>query len=1018
MIKKSILLFTQSAVKRFLHNHAVSLFKFVTMNHIKDAIIKTNRRALYAISTTIMLSVFLSACGGGGGGGGTAAGTTPSINANTTPTFSVSSSRLTFNEDFVPTQSIATVRDASVLTVNQSSTGVVRVITSVNGVSISNIANAFGQTTLTISASNGNLNASTQVVVTVNAINDTPTLTVTRNSISTLGGFAPITIGITTHDVEQGTLAFTVEASTLGVVRVNTLANAILLDTITGVSGQTILTVRVSDNAGLTVTQTIAVDVTIRSSTPPELMISTNRIIVLEDFTSSVVITATATDADGDAITLSISSATHLVNAVSSVVSNNRGRITLSSVSNRNGTTTLTVRATDVGGQSTTVEMVMVVTPVNDTPTITVSMRTVTLGSVPIVLNVSASDLEDGILAFSASSGQNLVRATVTTTNLTISRLDSRASSTMLTLRTTDTAGATTSTVITVTLSRFFTFAVTTGIKTLDFNWSALSNATHYQLRSNPDGNSGFVDLTTTGVVVSPNSTMIRQTTAQALVSLRHYIPRASNPQYAVNICTTTPCGSSFLHSSVALTNAQLNSLIGRLQASNVDAFDYFGRSANISGDGNTLAVGAPGEKSLSTGVNGAQNDNSARYVGAVYIFRRNGGVWSQQAYIKASNAGMGDGFGSSVHLSDDGNTLAVGANVESGGSTGINGQQDLNNTSYSGAVYVFRFSGGAWSQQAYIKASNLQSNAQFGSSVSLSGDGNTLAVGEPNNSLGNTGVNDVRSVANFPFSGAAYVFRFSGGVWSQQAFIKATNTSLTIRFGYSVSLSSNGNTLAVGARQENGSSTGINGLQSDGVKRSGAAYLFRFSGGVWTQQAYIKASNTQAGAEFGYSVSLSSNGNTLAVGARYEDGSSTGVNGLQDDNSTSTGAVYLFRFSGGVWSQQAYIKASNSGTNDFFGEAVSLSADGNTLAVGANFEDGLASGVGGAENNDDATTSGAVYVFEFRNGTWAQQSYIKSSPNVALSNFGGSVSFSNDGHTLAVGVENEADSRGAVYLY
>ncbi len=1016
MIKKSILLFTQSAVKRFLQNHAVSLFKFVTMNHIKDTIIKTNRRALYAISTTIMLSVFLSACGGGGGGGGTAAGTTPSINANTTPTFSVSSSRLTFNEDFVPTQSIATVRDASVLTVNQSSTGVVRVNASVNGVSISNIANAFGRTTLTISASNGNLIASTQVVVTVNAINDTPTLTVTSSSISTLGGFAPITIGITAHDVEQGTLTFTVEASTLGVVRVNTLANAILLDAITGVSGQTILTVRVSDNAGLTVTQTIAVDVTIRSSIPPELMISTNRIIVLEDFTSSVVITATATDADGGAITLSISSATNLVNAVSSVVSNNRGRITLSSVSNRNGTTTLTVRATDVGGQSTTVEMVVVVTSVNDTPTITVSMDTVTLGSVPIVLNVSASDLEDGILAFSVSSGQNLVRATVTTTNLTISRLDSRVSSIMLTLRTTDTAGATTSTVITVTLSPFFT--VTTGIKTLDFNWSALPNATHYQLRSNPDGNSGFVDLTTTGVVVSPNSTMIRQTTAQALVSLRHYIPRASNPQYAVNVCTTTPCGSSFLHNSVALTNAQLNSLIGRLQASNVDAFDYFGRSVNISGDGNTLAVGAPGEQSLSTGVNGAQNDNSARYVGAVYIFRRNGGVWSQQAYIKASNAGMDDAFGGSVYLSDDGNTLAVGADGESGGSTGINGQQDLNNTSDSGAVYVFRFSGGAWSQQVYIKAPNLQSNAQFGSSVSLSGDGNTLAVGEPSNALGNTGVNDVRSVANFPFSGAAYVFRFSGGVWSQQAFIKATNTSLTIRFGYSVSLSSNGNTLAVGARQENGSSTGINGLQSDGAKRSGAAYLFRFSGGVWTQQAYIKASNTQVDAEFGHSVSLSSNGNTLAVGAINEDGSSTGVNGLQDDNSTSTGAVYLFRFSGGVWSQQAYIKASNSGTNDFFGEAVSLSADGNTLAVGADFEDGLASGVGGAENNDDATNSGAVYVFEFRNGTWAQQSYIKSNPSVTNSYFGGSVSFSNDGHTLAVGVENEAGSRGAVYLY
>ena len=935
------------------------------------------------------------------------------------PTLS-SSVTLTVVEDFAGDITVATTKyeavDAAlILTVTESATGVVTVTTTADAVSVSNIPNANGQTTLTITLSVGTFSTSVQVAVSVTEVYDTPTLSVSTNSIMTLGGFTPITIHTTATVIDDPNLTFTVTESTPGVVRVTQSTNAIVLNTLAGASGQSTLTVTLTDNTGTVVIRTIAVNVIVVPSNTPVLTVSTNLIRVQEDF-ASMVIGTTATDADTTgALLVTVSSSTHLVNTVISTHT-----ITLSPVANLFGTTTLTVRAPDAGGVFDSTEIVVVVTPVNDTPTITVS-RTVILASASTVLNVSASDVEDGILAFSVSSSQNLVRATVTTTSLTITRLYSQASSITLTLSATDTARVTTSTQIVVTLSPFFTFTVTTGIKTLDFAWSAISTATHYQLRSNPDGNSGFVDLTTTGVVVSPNSTMIRQTTAQARVSLRHYIPRANGPQYAVNICTTTPCGSSFLHGSVALTNAQLNGLIGRLQASNADPNDAFGDSVSISGDGNTLVVGASGEQSLSTGVNVVQNDNSGSNVGAVYIFRRNNGVWSQQAYIKALKSGENDNFGFSVNLSDDGNTLAVGAYGESGGSTGINGAQDLNNAPFSGAAYVFRFNGGVWSQQAYIKAPNLQLSAQFGFSVSLSANGNTLAVGESGNSLGNTGVNDVRSVAAISNSGAAYVFRFSttSNTWGQQAFIKATNTGSSDFFGSFVSLSADGNTLAVGAVGEDGASTGINGVQSsNGAVISGAVYLFRFRDGVWSQQAYIKPSNTQRSDEFSHSGSLSSNGNTLAVGARFEDGGSTGVNGVQDNGATDSGAVYVFRFIGGEWTQQAYIKASNTGDRDYFGQAVSLSADGNTLAVGATSEDSLASGVGGAENNDSSTDSGAVYVFEFSNSTWTQQAYIKSNPNAVGGSFGISLSFSNDGQTLAVGATIENSSMGAVYLY
>ncbi len=165
--------------------------------------------------------------------------------------------------------------------------------------------------------------------------------------------------------------------------------------------------------------------------------------------------------------------------------------------------------------------------------------------------------------------------------------------------------------------------------------------------------------------MVSPNSTNIRQTTAQALVSLHRYIPNVTDPQYGVDTCDATSCGTSFRHNTVTLNKAQIDSMIGHLLANNVDANDEFGADISLSGDGNTLAVGAPDERSNASGINNAQQGNRGVYAGAVYLFRRNGGVWFQQAYIKALNNRSGDSFGESVSLSGDGNALAVGARLK-----------------------------------------------------------------------------------------------------------------------------------------------------------------------------------------------------------------------------------------------------------------------------------------------------------------------------------------------------------------
>ncbi len=386
------------------------------------------------------------------------------------------------------------------------------------------------------------------------------------------------------------------------------------------------------------------------------------------------------------------------------------------------------------------------------------------------------------------------------------------------------------------------------------------------------------------------------------------------------------------------------------LKASNPGPGDFFGVAIALSGDGNTVAVGAYHEDSAADGINSTEADDTAPDAGAAYVFTPTAGVWTQQAYIKASNSDAGDVFGVSVALSNDGNTLIVGGYREDSNATGVGGDEGNNSELDSGAAYVFTRSGVTWSQQAYLKASNTGAGDHFGSWLSLSGDGATLGIGARFEDSDGSAATDNSAID----SGAAYVFTRSGTVWNQQAYLKASNTGAGDLFGAMVTLSDDGNTLAVGARQEDSNATGIGGNEADNsAADSGAVYVFARSAGVWSQQAYIKASNTDIGDWFGVRVALSNDGNTLAVGAQYEGSGAIGLGGNELDNSApNAGAVYVYHRSGGAWTQSAYLKSSNTGTGDIFGSWVALSADGSTLAVGAQEEDG---------GNTDA---GAIYIY------------------------------------------------------
>ncbi len=438
------------------------------------------------------------------------------------------------------------------------------------------------------------------------------------------------------------------------------------------------------------------------------------------------------------------------------------------------------------------------------------------------------------------------------------------------------------------------------------------------------------------------------------------------------------------------------------LKASNPGVQDYFGSAVAISGD--TVVIGAPYEDSNATGVNGNQADNTGSDSGAVYVFVRNGGSWSQQAYLKAHNSGGNDRFGGSVAISGD--TIVVGSEWESSNAAGINGDGSNNYLTLSGAAYVFQRSGGTWSQQAYLKASNPQASARFGNSVAISSE--TVLVGAYQESSAATGVNGNQLNTSASGAGAAYVFVRNGATWTQQAYLKASNTGANDSFGMSVALS--GDTAAIGAYQESSNATGVNGNQQDNsIGSSGAVYVFTRSSSAWSQQAYLKASNSGDGDTFGWGLALS--GDLLVVGAPQEDSNASGVNGNQADNSVQeSGAAYLFTRSAGVWSQQAYLKSSNPGVGDFFGFRMAASDD--TLLIGAFGEGSNATGIGGNQADDSIPYAGAAYLFKREGNAWVQRNYLKPAAAAPVG-FGYVVAM--DGLTAVIGAYSDASAATGV---
>jgi len=374
-------------------------------------------------------------------------------------------------------------------------------------------------------------------------------------------------------------------------------------------------------------------------------------------------------------------------------------------------------------------------------------------------------------------------------------------------------------------------------------------------------------------------------------------------------------------------------------------ASDVFGISSALSSDGATAIVGQCGDI-LSQGT--------------AVVFIRSGKTWTEQALLSQSGGAASDNFGTSVDLSDDGNTAICGVPYRGATDTG--------------AAVVFTRSGVTWTEQAVLTYSVGAAGDQFGFSVALSANGNTAIVGACYD-----------SISGLPDVGSAVVFTRSGATWTEQAILRDFAGDEDDRVGYSVALSSDGNTA-------------ICGSPGDGFVLSGKALVFTRSGATWTQQDTLAYSLKRTGDLFGISVSLSDDGNTAICGMSNYDT----LGGI-----SNAGGAVVFTRSGVTWTQQALLTYSAAAANDLLGYSVALSSNGNTAICGA---------YGG---NIPVADAGIAIMFTRNNGVWVQESVLSYSSGLAGDSVGRSVALSRDGNIAIAGAPGiGADVGGAIVFY
>ncbi|MCB9229523.1 MAG: hypothetical protein H6618_07925 [Deltaproteobacteria bacterium] len=448
---------------------------------------------------------------------------------------------------------------------------------------------------------------------------------------------------------------------------------------------------------------------------------------------------------------------------------------------------------------------------------------------------------------------------------------------------------------------------------------------------------------------------------------------------------------------------------------------DQFGQSTAVSGD--TLVVGSINEDCNQTSISALTGgaslscDDSLSNSGAVWVYRKSGNSWSAEAFIKPSNAGSGDNFGTSVAISGD--TLVVGAPYEDSNQTtvtnGASASSDDSNAD-SGAVYIFSRSGTTWTQSAYLKAPNNDAGDLFGQRVAI--DGDTVIIGATGEDAADTTITNGTTASadnTATDKGAAYIFRKTAGVWAQEAYLKALQTGgSTTAVGQDVDIE--GDTAIISSHKANCKDTIINSSVTDcstyGGSSYGAVWVFKRSGTTWVQEAYLSTPVLHNGDLLGNSIAIS--GDTIVAGADGEDSASgTIINGSSASADTSllgSGAAYVFVRSGSTWSQQAFLKASNPHASASFGKSVDIQGDSIVVGAFAEASSGTSIVHGTTSAVDSGTYYGAAYVFQRSGTSWSQAAFLKVSNMGASDNLAESVAMDSQSIVLGSPLEDSAE--------
>ncbi|MCZ6835257.1 MAG: hypothetical protein O7G85_05725 [Planctomycetota bacterium] len=366
---------------------------------------------------------------------------------------------------------------------------------------------------------------------------------------------------------------------------------------------------------------------------------------------------------------------------------------------------------------------------------------------------------------------------------------------------------------------------------------------------------------------------------------------------------------------------------------------DRFGYA--VATEGNTLIVGERYGNGL------IANSGTCR------LFTHNGSQWLVGQQLEAIDAASFDDFGISVALSGD--VIVIGA------------MSNDDNGTQSGAAYVFRRIGNAWSQEQKLLPLDGAPNEFFGVSVSVSG--NVIVVGAREDD------------DNGSQSGSAYVFRFdtNTSTWNQEQKLLASDGGTNDEFGIAVDI--DGNVIVVGSH-----------FDDDLAIDAGATYVYRHDGVVWNEEQKLTASDGDGGDQFGQSVSIS--GSAILVGA------------FQDDvMGTDSGSAYMFRHDGLGWNQEQKLAPADGAAEDWYGWSVSI--------------DGAAALVGSVQDDSLALDGGATYYYEYSGGVWTMIQELFASDGADGDWFGSAVAIRNG--RILIGARRDDDfgvDSGSAYTF